>query len=508
MKHFFARSILTDGDGSESSARQVTLNIAKLLGIMTFAIFATNKLSGLGFSSYSTLTIHFLAVMAVSFLTPRYKYGILAAVIAAIAFNFFITEPRFSFGFAVGHHFTLPIMLVVTFLCSYLATALKKQAETARRRENRAELLSEISSLLMGARTEASIIDIAAQFLREHLPYEAVFYCGDPLSNPAGECGGAFSTPEELNRVHRIFVVGEVNTLEDETDIYYQPVFLRDTIYGVIGVDRGAKALSPSQNFKTFLQLFSRQVGLALELQKVMEQKNELKIGAEKEKMHANLLRSISHDLRTPLTSILGAGTALLEQQDISAGVRTSLLEDILENASWLIRMVENILTVTRISGETVRLRKTLEAAEEVVSQSVAMVRKQFPGCYIHIKIPDELLMVPMDAVLISQVLINLLENAVKNSDEDSLVLLTLTKQEGFAKFEVSDHGCGIPEHLIDSLFEIHPSSEDAVSDTSRGIGIGLSICKTIILAHGGTIEGGNRAEGGAKLSFLLPLEV
>jgi len=168
--------------------------------------------------------------------------------------------------------------------------------------------------------------------------------------------------------------------------------------------------------------------------------------------------------------------------------------------------MVENILTVTQISQDSIQLNKSMEAAEEVMSQAVTLVRARFPFCLIHVKIPDELIMVPMDATLISQVIINLLENAVRNSEEGTLVLFTLTLKDRFALFEISDRGGGIPSHILDNLFEVQ-AQEGIAADSSRGFGIGLSICRTIIHAHGGAIEGHNREKGGAKFSFMLPLD-
>ena len=242
---------------------------------------------------------------------------------------------------------------------------------------------------------------------------------------------------------------------------------------------------------------------------------DDLRIDAEKEKTRGNLLSSISHDFRTPLTSILGASTTVMEQKDMLSEMRDSLLADIQDNAKWLIRMVENILMVTRISQESMQLNKRMEAAEEVIAQSVSIVRSRYSDHLVHVKVPGEVVMIHMDATLISQVIINLLENAIKHSGEGSFVILTLQVKDGFALFEVSDRGTGIPAHLLDNIFEIHAQVDaegnpvtDISADPSQGMGIGLSICRTIIQAHGGIIEGHNRKEGGAKFSFWLPLEV
>jgi two-component system sensor histidine kinase KdpD len=196
-----------------------------------------------------------------------------------------------------------------------------------------------------------------------------------------------------------------------------------------------------------------------------------------------------------------------MEQKELDSETVMSLASDIRLDAQWLIRMVENILTITRISGDNLKVQKTQEAAEEVVFETVAIIRKRFPNHVIHTRIPDDLLMVEMDGTLISQVMINLLENAAKNSAEGSMIFVNLEKKDGFAVFEILDEGSGIPEHLLDTLFEVRPTWGDQPPSAAQGMGLGLSICKTIVQAHGGTIEGRNRIKKGAKFSFRLPLQ-
>ncbi|MCL2578606.1 MAG: PAS domain-containing sensor histidine kinase [Oscillospiraceae bacterium] len=221
------------------------------------------------------------------------------------------------------------------------------------------------------------------------------------------------------------------------------------------------------------------------------------------ETTRATLLRSISHDLRTPLTSIMGASAAMLEGREMSEPSRASLLVDIRKSSQWLLRMVENILTLTRLSTETVRPRKGPESAENAVSQAVSILRARFPNCRISVRLPDQPLMTPMDVTLISQVLINLLENAIKYSPESEPVVVTLTGDGDYARFEVADRGRGIPGDVMETLFS--PQKRDN-QDKLRGAGIGLSICQTIVQSHGGDIEGFNREGAGAKFVFRLPL--
>ena len=224
-----------------------------------------------------------------------------------------------------------------------------------------------------------------------------------------------------------------------------------------------------------------------------------------KEMMRGNLLRAISHDLRTPLTGISGAATAVLEQHgNMTWEQEKEMLQDIDEDAQWLIRMVENLLSITRISSGQTKIAKTDEAAEDVSAAVMMSFRKQHPKLRVHVSVPDELLIVPMDAILIRQVLLNLLENAAQHAGENVEIWLSVEKRDGWAVFSVRDNGCGIPEDDLPHLFD-GSLKTDSTADASRGMGIGLSVCKTIVKAHGGTIHANNSETGGAVFTFTLP---
>ena len=246
---------------------------------------------------------------------------------------------------------------------------------------------------------------------------------------------------------------------------------------------------------------------ITTQLKASFAQQNSFRIDAEKEKMRGMLLRAISHDLRTPLTGIFSA-SSIIEEQAATLAVADirRLSSDVKNNSEWLIRIVENLLAVTRISEGSVKVKKTMEAAEEIMAQSVTIVRKRFPDCIINVKAPDEPILVSVDGILISQVFINLLENAVKYSPPSSPVTFSLRIYNGCANFEVSDHGHGISTSVIGQLFETPIHQPEQSVDSISGIGIGLSICKTIIDAHGGVIAGANKGDGGAVFNVALPL--
>ena len=227
----------------------------------------------------------------------------------------------------------------------------------------------------------------------------------------------------------------------------------------------------------------------------------------EKERMRGNLLRAISHDLRTPLTSIIGSSTVYLENGSSLPEVeKNALVRHILEDSNWLLNMVENLLSVTRINNETAKVTKTSEPVEEVLSEAMIRLKKRLPDANIHVRVPEEFLMVPMDAVLIEQVLINLLENAVVHAESTEPIECYVESLSDYAIFHVRDYGVGIPPEKLATIFDGSSSTTSTSPDGRKGMGIGLSICKTIILAHGGEIKAINHTRG-AEFYFTLPKE-
>lgn len=239
-----------------------------------------------------------------------------------------------------------------------------------------------------------------------------------------------------------------------------------------------------------------------------IQEGEKLLMEAEKEKLRANLLRAVSHDLRTPLTSMIGASSSYLDNENtLTADEKRELVGQIQEDAHWLLHMVENLLSVTRISGSgTNVLKKSPEAVEEVLFDAVATAKKRYPDLRIHMHIPDDFLIAPMDPLLIKQVILNLFENSYYHARSVRPVDCTLDSDAGFVRVCVRDYGDGIPAEKIESIFDAAPSAPTSASDTRKGMGIGLSICKAIVTAHGGEIRAQNRPDG-AEFYFTLPKE-
>lgn len=238
---------------------------------------------------------------------------------------------------------------------------------------------------------------------------------------------------------------------------------------------------------------------------KLIADREKLLIEAEKEKMRANLLRAVSHDLRTPLTGIIGAAASYLENSDyLNETEKKEQVAHILEDSNWLLNMVENLLSVTRIQNGGAKLTKTLEPVEEVVSEAVMRLRKRIPKAQITVQVPDEFILLPMDAMLIEQVIINLLENAVVHAQSTMPIACYVDQDEHNVTFHIRDYGVGISPEKKDTIFDGMPYSGTKAADSTKGMGIGLSICKTIIHAHKGTINFINHKTG-TEFYFSLP---
>ncbi|MEO3945323.1 sensor histidine kinase KdpD [Gorillibacterium sp. CAU 1737] len=494
----------------------------KTLAVLAAATLLSYAFRELGIGEPNIMMIDILSVLVISRFTPGYVYGVAASILSVLSFNYLFIEPYFSLrAFQSGYPITFVIMLIVALVTSALTVRIKTQAKLAAERERRTEVLYEINKKLLVTRGLEPIVNLTNDYLINLFQRSVVFYTQDPMDGWAGctiqpapeeEQDAAFlKTEEERAVAHWVFAnqkrAGAGTDTLRGAKAFYMPVMAQGQVLGVIGLSCTNGRLLDQMN-RIFLRMIASQVAMALERQALSDEQRNILLQSEKEKMRSNLLRAISHDLRTPLTGILGASSVLLESEEqLEPELRRKLVADIKEDSQWLIRLVENLLSVTRINESGANVATAPEAVEEIVAEAISRIRKRFPERKIQVTIPDELLLVPMDGTLIEQVLINLVENAVRHSGADTLIEVRVRKQGLFAVFEVRDNGEGIPEQDLPHLFESYISPERKQADSSRGMGIGLSICMSIIKAHGGRMEAGNHPEGGAILRFTLPMK-
>ena len=323
-----------------------------------------------------------------------------------------------------------------------------------------------------------------------------------------------------------LFIVGASEMYSVVPPIFTLAVFLislvtKGYIYGIVASFISVLALNFAFTFPYFKFNFSIPENLvsaiimliitilSCALTIKIKQQESIKAEGEKEKMRANLLRAVSHDLRTPLTTIYGSSSAIVDKnEDLSKEQIVTLAKGIKEDSQWLMGMVENLLSITKINSEKVKLIKTPIVLEELIDTVLVRFRKRYPQQKIEVDIPDDFVMIPMDAVLIEQVIVNILENAVQHAEGMTELTLKVFTMGDKAVFEIIDDGCGIPKERMGDIFTGYFEKKDAPADHQKSsVGIGLSVCATIIKAHGGQISAENRKVGGCCFRFVLDLE-
>ena len=286
---------------------------------------------------------------------------------------------------------------------------------------------------------------------------------------------------------------------------YYMPLKSHGKILGVLGISCINGLLKPKQKF--IFETVASQIYIALDREILAETQKKSNLEIESERLRSNLLRSISHDLRSPLAGIKGAVSTIIETGNlISEETRGELLQSVYDDTEWLIRLVENLLSMTRFNGEYKKFKKNTEIVrKEVVYEAVRRTSKRFKDRKIKVTVPEDIIMAPMDGSLIEQVLINLFDNAIKFTPKGSVIEVKAYENEKNIIFEVIDNGMGVSEDILLHIFDRFFTNGDKISDWERGVGLGLAICRSIVEAHGGTISAYNRDNTRAIFRFNIP---
>ncbi len=455
-----------------------------------------------------------LAIFIITAVTEGYFYGVLSAVIGVFAYDFLITPPRFGFSFTVEFPVTLIILLLVAITSSTITTRIKTQAVLARQRHQHAELLYSINRKLLSTRDLDTIAKYSMEYLKDELMYSTALFTDIEPNGILKPYFGyvkedvdiEYFMNEEISDLVRL-TADKQKSLDDKDYGYFLPIVTQNITYGVFAFSFRENDLDKKQWM--FLELIADQTAQALRIYRLMEEQQEIKVMINAEKVKNSFLRSVSHDLRTPLTGIIGASSTLLEEgKRIPYDVQTKLIEGIHNDSQWLLNMIKNILFITKLQKNNMMIGKSEEIVEEVIEEAVLTFRKRFPNAKITVKQPENIILLPMDVMLISQVLINILENTQRHAKgQRSDVAIEVREMDNFVGFIITDTGPGIEPKLLPLLFNFTVTSEkNPYSDSMRDLGIGLSICKTIIKSHGGEIYASNRPEGGAQFMFTIPL--
>lgn len=437
----------------------------------------------MGFTDANVITLYILAVLITSAVTESRLCWVLSSAAGVLLFNFFFTTPKFSLmTYGDGYPVTFLVMLVASLVTGSIAARMKERAGQSARAAYRTKILLDTNRMLAKARDAAEIRDIAATQTRKLLSAEVTV-----LAEEAAASTVTGSNPQRT---------------EEYT---YYPIHAGSTLYGAVGV-KTRETVDAFEN--SILLSILGECALALENERNTREKEATAILAEQEKLRANLLRTISHDLRTPLTSISGnADNLLANGERFDPDTRRRIYADIREDSEWLISLVENLLSVSRMGEGRSQITLTAELVSDVIEEAVRRTERTSPRHLLTVEGSDRLLLAKMDARLILQVLINLIDNAVKYTPAGSAISISAEERGDFIAVTVADNGEGIPDELKTRVFDMFYTGGHRVADNRRSLGLGLALCKSIVNAHGGEITVTDRFPHGAAFTFTLPKE-
>ena len=471
--------------------------------------------SHLGFTDANIIMAYLLGLLVVSILTTHRAYSMVWAVISVLLFDLLFTTPRFTFyAYGTGYPVTFLIMLVAAFTISTLAIRLKQNAGQSAKAAQRMSVVLETDRQLSKAKSREEILSVLADQLTKLLNRSLVIYpaenevLGDPVFYPVAGDTVPYRTNEEKQAVEWVLShrkrAGATTDIFPEADYLYYCMRVQDYAYGVVGI--AVHDSPPDAAEQSVLASVVGECSLALENARNARAKEETMVLAENERLRANLLRAVSHDLRTPLTSIMGNADSLISCGDtLDAGTRNQLYSDIYQDAQWLTGMVENLLSASRMNEGKLNLNMTTELIDDMISEAVSHLGRRLENHTVIRNRADELLFVKADARLIVQVVINLLDNAIKYSPEGSHIWIDTAEREGNVVVRIEDDGPGIPDDQKKHIFNLFYTSGNPTGDSRRGLGIGLALCQSIIRAHGGTISVSDHDPHGAAFEFTLP---
>ena len=488
------------------------------LGILTAATAIGWLFLRLGFTDANIITLYLLGVLFTSVLTSGYTCGILASILSVILFNYFLTEPHLSLlAYGSGYPVTFVIMLGASILTGTLAAKLKAHAQLSTHDAFRTKLLFDTNQQLQKAQSKEDAYQTTAVQLqrlleRDILVYPAengqlgtgLFYAAD--GSPACSVPPAQQEREVVEWTWQNRKRAGATTAQFPRAKYlYLAIRTQQQAYGVIGISVAGKPLDAFESSITLSIL--GECALTLDNLRNAREKEEAAVLAKNEQLRANLLRSISHDLRTPLTSISGNADTLLHSYNVlDEQTRKQIFTDIYDDAQWLTGLVENLLSITKIADGSVKLHLSDQVVDDIVSESLRHIDRRSAEHHITVDCGDEPLLVRVDAGLIVQVLINLVNNAVKYTPAGSNIRITAIPRENMAEICVSDNGPGIPDELKERVFEMFFTGGNPIGDSRRSLGLGLALCQAIIHAHNGEMTLKENSPHGCIFSFTVPL--
>ena len=471
-----------------------------------------------GFAVFHLLSLTDVAMvflLGVALAAARYGRGptVFASFLSIALFDFCFVPPRFTFAVSDARYLlTFAVMLGIALVISALTLRIRAQAETARLRERSTAALYAMSRELAATRSQVDLIGTATRHLAASFGAEVVMLLRGPAGRvevAAGAPAGFALDEKERSVAQWVFEHGRVAGLGTATlpaaRAQYLPLVAASGTVGVLGVRPVDPASFQEPGVQGLLRAFAGQSALALERDILAQRAQQEQIEIEAERLRTALLSSLSHDLRTPLGAITGAVSSLLEEEGaLSAPTRRELLQAILQEAQRMNRLIGNLLDMIRVESGALEVQKEWQPLEEVVGVALIRLEDRLRGRPVHVSLPSDLPLVPLDGVLIEQVFVNLLENAARYTPAGTPIEISATDLGGAVRIDVADRGPGLQTGEESRIFEKFYRAPE--TSPQAGIGLGLTICRGIVTAHGGRIWAENRDDGGAVFRFTLPV--
>ena len=473
-----------------------------------------------GFSEANIITVFILGVLIIAAFTVSPIYSIVSSLASVLLFNWFFIEPKFSFHtYETEYVVTFVIMLISSLITGTLANKLKENARQSSREAFRAKVLFDTNQLLQKATCADDVIRTTAQQVKTLLARDVMVFpvtenrelgnvveLNTSLYYP-GTSGQDKNEAEIAQWTYLNQTAAGAHTRKyDRAKSLYHPICINGYCYGVIAIYLNGESLEAFE-YSVFSSIIG-ECALALEGLRNAAEKEQAAIAMRNEQLRSNLLRSISHDIRTPLTSISGnASNLLTHYEQLDTETLKQIFSDIYDDSEWLIDLVENLLSISRIENGQMDLHLSLDVVNDVIEEALKHIDKNAARHHIIVQPSSDVLIARMDARLITQVLINLINNAIKNTQTGSEIKILSERVDKDIFVHVKDNGPGISDSMKPHIFEMFYTGQNDVSDGRRGIGLGLALCKSIIEAHGGTITLIDNNPTGCCFTFSLPAE-
>ena len=456
---------------------KIVKNAAKVAVIWVLSTMFAIVLNHMGVRIENLLLLYVVGVVICSVETSSMCWGIGSAVVFVFTFNFLFTAPKFTFQVDDPNYvISLLIFIIVAFIVASLTVKLQKQMDIA---NTRTEITSRLNAI------------------------------GSGFLNLSGLPAVARYSSESLKKLtaRHVDILIRNRDNEEFADTIAEWCYRNSMVCGVVIFDCSESELETEE--RIYVDTVISQITLVMERERLNEEKEDTKIQIEKERLKSTLLRSISHDLRTPLTGIAGISNFLYDNYNgLDEETAKSMLNDICTDAEWLNSMVENLLNMTRIQEGRLEIQKKKEVVDDLISSAVTLVSKRLGDHQLKTSTPHDIVLLPVDARLFTQVLVNLIDNAIRHSGKDTTITVSAKVNGSFLVFKVSDNGIGVPQERLDQIFDNFFTTAYENGDKQRGVGLGLTICKAIVEAHGGRITAFNNDKGGATFQIDMPMEV